>query len=335
MGGVAPPRRAGSHVGPALPDPRAEARRIRRDWSIAPADGPREQVGASSRGRVLTVRVDRSWGTAPRGAFGALAVPPPPLAVTSPFETFVALPRFPIGRRIVALRGVLARLDDPALSYLANRTRLALMHDEAALLLQVREREPAKAGPTQAEAGLINLDEDLDSELKFMVSELRRLLESSRASSEKRESCRRVLERAFPRGASALTKLSPAQQSQAVGELVKLCRGELAADVERSGLGPSLDTVEELNESYTASVQAVEEEASDAGFRAADAAGQLNLVRVVVSVLGHFGDGLDASEHRAAAVLEPVGTQLSQIRTLLTTDRTVTDIDPTAPARST
>lgn len=242
------------------------------------------------------------------------------MAATLSLASYVNLYIFTVGRRLFALRKVLAT---PSLrEALVTHIETAITHDKETRAMLHRWAQQ-KAGPVRKSEAR-SIDHKIDATLGAIQDVLEGPHKSLPPEHPERQAAETLLAELFPRGVGVHITQSHVDQLSA-NDLVLgvLKKHEHAAAIEARGLSAYVTRLGELNDSFRKELE--RDKAPELTFdtvEAHDALGQENLVRVFIKILAEDDDA--TRSELAAPILE----QNEAIGEHMRRRRTVPDVDP-------
>jgi hypothetical protein len=266
-----------------------------------------------------------------------------------------SLYRFPVGRRLFALRGVRDALKAAPPS--ADVDVLVALVEEAVKHDLMTQEMIARAGlaPGSFGASVARNSNEIDTDLDRTLGALYAVLEAKhralKPDSKERAAVARILDLAFPNGVFATILLTHPEEAAVVARLVAMMlpiddarslvletpadeqwdwRGKLAKDVETAGLAGVVSELADLHAEFDAALKlgkpapAVTKDEA----RAANATGQEYLLGLVAAIVGRWPRPTDVDAKTRGAVLRPILQQNDAIAAYYRRQRRPKDIDP-------
>ncbi|MRG97175.1 hypothetical protein [Polyangium spumosum] len=247
---------------------------------------------------------------------------------------FLVLLLFPTGRRIFTFYRVIdlaKALPAPAIEALAVE---AIAADEKTFALEQRWATKRKSGKASAkqlrdQKALQRADIQLDNALSGLRNAGEALLKGADEIEDQEliQDVESLLHAIFPHGVAAITNAPCDVELVAVKAIVGKLQGELAPLVQKLGLDVHAARIAKLAQKYDEVLKSTDD--LDFGaVKAARAAGQNYLLRIVVKVLGTYDEPTGDHAEKRAKLLAPVVKQNEAIRQHIRARRSAPDVDP-------
>jgi len=242
---------------------------------------------------------------------------------SSALSDLIKVYRFPPGRRAYALRRTRALL--PQGDPLVAKIDAALAIDGAVLDKQTRwmtVRNETVTWPKE----VIELDRDHDRLWGALSGACSSLSAGLGADSEQGAAAGRLETAVFSSGVPALIHLPFVEQRETTDAWLARLRGELAADVEKAGVGAIVLRLTDVNTRFGALLDKRNEASnlSYADVREADSEGQIKFFQIIAMLMGREAE----NDAERARLLGPILAQNEEIGELYRRRRTVPDVDP-------
>ncbi len=248
----------------------------------------------------------------------------------TPFiSDMINLYQFPSGRAAFALKSVHRTATEMGEAEIAQAAADAVELASIALTIRrefyaTRQDERRHASHAAGE-----LDAKLDRTIGALHSLLQTAVRTLDADEPLHAQAAAALQRVFPKGAAAVTRLSYEESEEAVGEILPLMQGELAPTFVALGLSLYVERAARLHGQF---VDALNSEPKPAvsfdQVRAAETRLQQALHATVARILGRFPTATDEDSTSRALLLAPVITQNERLGDSFRRQRPATDVDP-------
>ena len=222
-------------------------------------------------------------------------------------EEFVRFARMTLARRLQALRRMRQRIGSyrTMARFAQPLDDLIAMH-EAALRLRREVNSQEERAAMHAEEARI-LDPQVDQTVSGLHGMLTTMITAFAADHPLGASARALMDRAFPDGVAAITKLPYVEQHTAVDLLLELffAEGEVTPEASALGLAPLLAQIRAMNAQYGALLTQPRRAEARQEAKDADDASWARTTMVLTGLLGTAWS--DSEEHTAARrdVFEP------------------------------
>ena len=238
------------------------------------------------------------------------------------FTDLINLPQLTTGRVIFALKG----FPDEARAVPAIAAAVAGVEQAAVALKAIEHDWVLSKTRSNARGKAAALDVEIDRAIGAIATLARGYVSGLGADDPVHKAAARVLARALPQGAGAITRLVYEEELDAGLVLVARLRGELAEEAAQIGLEPVIAALEGLLPRFEAELKKSAVKVDFSQVRAARDTLHQAVAVLVVQVLAHHATP-DQAEARAAA-LKPILFQAGEVAALRRRRRRVTDVDP-------
>lgn len=250
-------------------------------------------------------------------------------------SAFLDIYVFPTGRRIFALRQVAERAASLGFGELATHCQAALEHDLKCYALERKWASlatEAKSKTAPAEGGLdaATLDPLVDRTLTALRDAALSQTAGAPAGDPIHTKVASFLKAIVPTGnVNDITGLSMVEEDVAVGAILALLQGSLAADVTDLGLGRLVTRLGDLHTKYHAALTAPGPQIlAFSDVKGARTMGQELLLEAIAITIGkHHGRG-QADVDARNTLLGPIFEQNDAVGAAMRGRRTVVDVDP-------